>query len=701
MVKVKKKYGEGASKIYITRGRAIKKLQISIADFRRLCIFKGIYPREPANRKKANRGKTTPNIFYYTKDIQYLMHEPILNKFREDKIFARKLSRALVRGEVDDAKRLDANRPRYKLDGLIKERYPTFVDALRDLDDPLSMLFLFAIMPATDKISFRVTQTANRLCHEWMAFVAREKLLRKVFVSIKGVYYQAVVKGQEVLWLVPFDFPQNIPNGIDFQVMLSFLEFYTTLVQFVLYRLYTEAGLVYPPKVDEAKLKGVAGLSAFILQSREQEGAKSLGSLTTTGQDDEEDEEQQQSEEKEEEVEEEEDDEDEDEEKETSTKSKKSTPKLSSEEIAKIAKDDAEADEEMEDVQSSNGKKKNNEEEEDDENVENIKLDSFQTISATETNAGDVLAQPSSDGTTAAGAIGNLFSGLVVFVGREVPSKIVEFLILSCGGKVILESSMDEAIANEDVNSSSSNGSSSKNKKNSSSSSPSLPDLSKVTHQICDRPTISHKVPGRVYVQPQWIFDSINRATLLPVGEYAPGEKLPPHLSPWGDREGYDPNAELTEGEEEEDSEEEEEGEGDSDDDEEKEEDEEDDDEEAEEDEEAREQREELKKESLGVSYSESNNNNKNKKNKKSSKNTSNATTTTTTSNNNNKNKKRSKETMELEEQKALKLGMMTNKQKKMYDELQGDVDKKSSRTEQLKKKKRKIESKLKKNNKK
>ena len=31
-------------------------------------------------------------------------------------------------------------------------RYPTFIDALRDLDDALSMLFLFGTMPKTDRL---------------------------------------------------------------------------------------------------------------------------------------------------------------------------------------------------------------------------------------------------------------------------------------------------------------------------------------------------------------------------------------------------------------------------------------------------------------------------------------------------------------------------------------------------------------------
>ena len=55
---------------------------------RRLCILKGIYPHEPRHKKKVNKGSTAARTFYLLKDIKFLLHEPIVNKFREYKVLA-------------------------------------------------------------------------------------------------------------------------------------------------------------------------------------------------------------------------------------------------------------------------------------------------------------------------------------------------------------------------------------------------------------------------------------------------------------------------------------------------------------------------------------------------------------------------------------------------------------------------------------
>jgi len=123
MGRIKKKGEEGAAKTYITRNQALKLLQVTLADFRRLCILKGVYPREPRSRKKANKGSTANSTFYYTKDIRFLLHEPVLRTFREQKAFAKKLTRAIGKRDYTKANDLAANRPQYSLDHIVKERY--------------------------------------------------------------------------------------------------------------------------------------------------------------------------------------------------------------------------------------------------------------------------------------------------------------------------------------------------------------------------------------------------------------------------------------------------------------------------------------------------------------------------------------------------------------------------------------------------
>ena len=90
--------------------------------YRRLCILKGIYPHEPKNVKKVNKGSTVYKTFYYMKDIQFLAHEPLLEKFRSFKAFMRKVKKALHRDEEHTAQRLVENKPIYTLDHVVKER---------------------------------------------------------------------------------------------------------------------------------------------------------------------------------------------------------------------------------------------------------------------------------------------------------------------------------------------------------------------------------------------------------------------------------------------------------------------------------------------------------------------------------------------------------------------------------------------------
>lgn len=93
---------------------------------------------------------------------------------------------------------------------LLCHRYPSFLDALRDLDDPLTLLHLFSGLPAekVHSIPAKAVQTARSLTLEWQSYIVRTHALRKVFVSVKGFYYQVEVLGQQITWLVPHQLAQ-------------------------------------------------------------------------------------------------------------------------------------------------------------------------------------------------------------------------------------------------------------------------------------------------------------------------------------------------------------------------------------------------------------------------------------------------------------------------------------------------------------
>ncbi|KAM7051228.1 pescadillo homolog isoform 2-T2 [Molossus nigricans] len=426
----KKKYERGSATNYITRNKARKKLQLSLPDFRRLCILKGIYPHEPKHKKKVNKGSTAARTFYLIKDIKFLLHEPIVNKFREYKVFVRKLRKAYGKSEWNTVERLKDNKPNYKLDHIVKERYPTFIDALRDLDDALSMCFLFSTFPRTGKCHVQTIQLCRRLTVEFLHYVIAARALRKVFLSIKGIYYQAEVLGQPIVWITPYAFSHDHPTDVDYRVMATFTEFYTTLLGFVNFRLYQSLNLHYPPKLEgQAHTEVKAHEDSYALDS--ESSMEKLAALSAS--------------------------------------------------LARVvvpAEEEAEVDEFPADGEMA---------------------------AQEEVRRKELEAQEKQK---------KLFEGLKFFLNREVPREALAFIIRSFGGDVSWDKSLCIG-ATYDVTDSC------------------------ITHQIVDRPGQQTPVVGRCYVQPQWVFDSVNARLLLPVADYFPGVQLPPHLSPFvSEKEG-------------------------------------------------------------------------------------------------------------------------------------------------------------------
>ena len=121
------------------------------------------------------------------------------------------------------------------------------------MDDALSMIHLFALLPSKNSIRAKKVATCQRLVREWNMYVIKSRCLRKCFISIKGIYYQAEIMGEKITWLVPHKFSQDLPTDVDYHVMMTFLDFYEVFLSFVFYRLYATLGLKYPPTIDRER----------------------------------------------------------------------------------------------------------------------------------------------------------------------------------------------------------------------------------------------------------------------------------------------------------------------------------------------------------------------------------------------------------------------------------------------------------------
>lgn len=373
---------------------------------------------------------------------------------------------------------------------------------MRDIDDALCLIALFGTLPTSDRIPPSLIENCARLYNEWLLYVIHTHSLKKVFLSIKGVYYQAVVQGETVTWIVPWQFTQavstdnaenqlsnlhhQIPADVDVRVMLTFLELYQTLLGFVFFKIYTDEGWAYPPPLDISKDDQGAGIGALSVVEKGLAKQTTVPNTVST----------------------------------VSGKDVRAAIKAISSSTdtaptsAAAAPMDVDSAEQDEDFVPQPSKS--------DPNAPTTNLPTYQSLSTSTNVATSSTSKP-------------LFHGLTFWLSRETPRALLEFVIRAFGGRV----GWDERAGGMG-----------------SMFPPGMgEDWAEVTHVIIDRPVIAGAGPApaepnetvkgkgtRKYIQPQWVVDCINAGTVLSEDRYERGKVLPPHLSPFGEAKGaYQP----------------------------------------------------------------------------------------------------------------------------------------------------------------
>lgn len=385
-----KKNLSGVSSKLVKEDKVFDKVQLDPDDFRRVAILLDIHP------KVYPKEKNSPFPYFHRDDLSLVNHSSMAWFIRDYSAYLKKYKKKYHRKEEFYQKP-----PNAPYADVILSRYPSFADSVRDLDDALTTIALFAQMQGNDLLESAKKNHCQKLLAEFHFYISRVHALTKSFISVRGYYFSAQLEGIEVIWLIPHNFPLENDPSVDFKVMINFLELYENLLGFVNAKLFIELGMKYPPEISREKWDSGFYIDSIMLEDKE---------------------------------------------------SQKSTDVQVSEELTKAFNDI--------------GNEKT--EEEDDE----IDLKSK-------------------------GIFGNFYFTL----DPSVPRDPVSFVIRSLGGRIAWnENSLDSTI----------------------------------THTITDRKSTSVQyVFGRKYVQPQWVFDSLNEKKVVDEQLYIPGQPLPPHLSPF------------------------------------------------------------------------------------------------------------------------------------------------------------------------
>lgn len=267
--------------------------------------------------------------------------------------------------------------------------------------------------------------------------------------------------------------------------MLTFLELYQTILGFVFFKLYTDAGLVYPPPLDTQKDEGGAGVGAFSLQDANHSATPVVAAkdVKVDG-------------------------------KKVSSKDVRQTIKH----IVASAPPAGEGDTMVVDTYT-------NAAEADEEFVAQP--------STSDLHAPTILPTLQSINALPQTISTDLFAPYTFFLSRESSRPIFEFIVRSFGGRIGWPASSGSGSPFDDTDDSITHVIIDRP----------LVGRPNETAEERDRRL------RRKLVQPQWVVDCLNAGKILLEEPYGQGKTLPPHLSPFGEYEGaYDPTAGLTHG---------------------------------------------------------------------------------------------------------------------------------------------------------
>lgn len=277
---------------HYTRRQALNKLQLDLHNFRRLCIYRGIHPKDPTTKerkrlikrykyKQDNDGNITNKeaILYKISDIEMLKNDRVLlDVLRLRTSYFRKIASAKATNNTTKIEELVASPPEIPFDIIIRDRYPTFDKALQDLDDCLNTMFLVSncTLPGLvsdvqhkDVISVEMINEAKELCLQFLKYITHTNALSKTYITTKGIYYEAIIQHEKVMWLIPHENNNSKIEENDIEITQIYVSLYINMLKMINFRLYADKSMIYPPTFDRKIFLQDGGIDSITIHKNE------------------------------------------------------------------------------------------------------------------------------------------------------------------------------------------------------------------------------------------------------------------------------------------------------------------------------------------------------------------------------------------------------------------------------------------------
>lgn len=208
-------------KTHISLENAINELKITKSQFKSLIIFLNIRPQSVSKSLQIGSEMSSFKI----KDINKIYNSEIYklllqnNKIRKKKDFFRSV------GRIDLAEKKSNDTVDYI--EIIKNKYKTFSDAVHDLGETITFLYLYVFLYKTQNIeqeneknTFFNEDTIRTIEEELNIFeniLIENKFIKYFFPSKNGVHLQLLIECVEIIFFVPFQTDQKMQLDIQYE----------------------------------------------------------------------------------------------------------------------------------------------------------------------------------------------------------------------------------------------------------------------------------------------------------------------------------------------------------------------------------------------------------------------------------------------------------------------------------------------------